>query len=314
MRILTKNSVLLGVALMSLASSPIFIRLAESKLEFIGFWRLFATFTLLLLWDNLFKKLSKKTLGYRSFWQNIKMSFWGGVFFFFHLWTYIYAAQTTKVANLVLIFSLNPIFTATLSKVLNSQALPKGFWLTYGLSVLGLAILFEDHLVELFREFLQRGTSRVWIHSHEEKNPFSLGDLVALSSGLLHSLYLLSASHTRKKLSNLDFSVVFYLIGALGFFFVGLAKGIYFFDFNYRVFLCLVGMIIFPTLLGHLVITYLAKAENVTQIALAKLIEPPFSVFLAFLFLSEDLRLSAVLSFGCIALALLTLSKVRKSY
>jgi drug/metabolite transporter (DMT)-like permease len=242
------------------------------------------------------------------------LSFWGGLFFFLHLWTYIYAAQHTRVANLVLIFSLNPIFTATLSKILIKQAFPKGFWLSYGLSFLGLSLLFKDHLLELMGKFsfiLDGGAAGAAVEAvlrpSAERNVFVLGDLIALMSGGLHSLYLISASQARERLSNLEFSLMFYFIGAVGFLVVGLAKGVEFFSFNPTIFVCLMGLIIFPTLLGHFVITYLIKAGNMTQLALAKLIEPPFSVILAFLFLGEEFRLSALLAFACIALALFNL-------
>lgn len=280
---MTPHLVLL-VALTSLSTSPIWVRVAHAPLVTIGLWRLLLAGTLTVLWILLRNErpLSKLQLAMLSPWA------WGtGILFFLHLWTYMEAVQTTSVSHMVLIFSSAPIFTAIGSLFFFKDRFYPRFFLVYGLAITGIVLLFRDH---------PEGSVST-LH----------GDLSALISAALHAAYTLCGKKSRENLDNSQFTAVLYL--SSGFFFLLWALGAKeplvhdTMGFNIAIF----GLILFPTFLGHTLYAYLLKTMNINFLSCSKLLEPALSTLLAFLLFKEEIGASDIFAYAFIAAAVLIL-------
>ncbi len=281
------HHLILVLALTSLSTSPLWVRWAQAPLVSIGVGRLLGAGLVTIVWillksENFKVALANLRLASKSGWAWLT-----GFVFFLHLWTYMEAVQTTSVAHLVLIFSSSPIFTAVGSLLFYRDRLLPRFFLVYGLAIAGILLLFQDH----------SAASVSTLH----------GDLVALLSALLHSVYALLGKRARQQLDNWQFTSVLYLVSGTLFLVWALASNapllIPTSNFN----LAILGLIIFPSLLGHSLYTYLLKHVNINFLSCAKLLEPGLSTLLAFLFLSETIGTQDVVAYGLIATAVVIL-------
>lgn len=275
---------LLLLALTSLSTSPIWVKVAHSSLVTIGLWRLLLAGTLTLLWILLKneKPLGKLRLAMRSPW-----AWCSGILFFLHLWTYMEAVQTTSVSHMVLIFSSAPIFTALGSQFLFKDRFYPRFFLVYGLALTGIVLLFRDH---------PEGSLST-LH----------GDLNALISAALHAGYTLSGKKSRERLNNGQFTAVLYLSSGLLFFLWALwaQEPLVQDSFNFNV--AILGLVLFPTFLGHTLYAYLLKTMNINFLSCSKLLEPALSTLMAFIIFKEEIGPADVYAYAFIAAAVLVL-------
>lgn len=275
---------LLLLALTSLSTSPIWVRIAHSSLVTIGLWRLLLAGTLTLLWILLRSEnaLGKLRQAARSRW-----AWFTGFLFFLHLWTYMEAVQTTSVSHMVLIFSANPIFTAIGSLLFFKDRFYPRFFLVYGLAIIGIVLLFQDHALG----------SVSTLH----------GDLNALLSSALHSAYALSGKKTREHLNNSQFTAVLYLSSGLLFLFWAMGAGEPLFKDSFSFYLAIAGLVALPSLMGHTLYAYLLKHMNINFLSCAKLLEPALSTLMAFWIFQEQIGAMDLWAYGFIGAAVLIL-------
>ncbi len=99
------------ISIFCLSQSALWVKWTHAPIETLGFWRLGLAFVILFLYFRPKDFLRKQPFHMRS----LVFAILAGVFFFAHLWTYKYAALNTRIANSMIIFSTNPIYTALAS-------------------------------------------------------------------------------------------------------------------------------------------------------------------------------------------------------
>jgi drug/metabolite transporter (DMT)-like permease len=261
----------------------VLVKLAAAPIEMICFWRLFAAGGILQIIGS-FKGVRGDFLSKSSRW-----SLYSGLFFFLHLWTFVYAVQNTSVANSVILFSTNPIFTFLVSKYLipdskmKTQMLPR-LWISYPLALAGILILMSN------QNPLQSTTIK--------------GDVVIVVSALLHSLYLLASRRARENSSNLEVSKIINLVAATFFLGFALLRGVPLQGFPDQTWLAIAALVAFPSLMGHSLITYLVNFFPVNVLSMSKLIEPIMSIGLAALMIGEGFTARVLVAFVVTALGL----------
>lgn len=281
------NFGLLLIALVSLSSSPLWVRMAGASIAVLCVWRLLgaaAGIALPSLWR-------RESLAFASPGE-ARNSLAAGVFFAAHLWTYVHSAQTTSVAHLVMIFSAAPVFTAVGASLWFREKFPRRLYLVYALAAAGVYLLMTDPT--------RAATARSQATSLE-------GDLSALVSAVLHAAYALASRQARRSASNLRFS--FWLYAISGSLFLALAlfepadlvpgHGMFYFAVG--------GLILFPSLLGHTLFTYLLKYMNINVLSCAKLLEPAFAVGMAYILFDEVVGAKTGLAFFLMIAAVLVL-------
>ncbi len=210
-----------------------------------------------------------------------------GVFFYLHLWSYSYSAQTTSVAHCMILFALNPLFTAVGAKIAFNEPLEKNVAFSYVFALAGLY-------------FLVRSRLNLGLDSWH-------GEAAALTSGVLYSVYALFSKQSRKKMNNWNFGIGIYFVCALCFLATTMTMHTPMVGYSNEAWLALLGTIIIPTFLGHSLFSYLMNYLNINWMSCGKLLEPTISALAAFIVFKEVVNADTVLAFFFTSAAVLFL-------
>lgn len=276
---------LYALALFGLSQSANLVKWAQAPIEVLGFWRLalcgLAFLPFALRGPDL-KSLLSKVHRQELFWALVS-----GSFFFLHLWTFFYASVNTSIANCMVIFSINPLFTAVGAYWFFGERFTWRLAFAYVFAFTGIYLLVSQSLS--FDQGLVKG------------------DLMALLSGLLVSVYLLSGKRVRHGFSNVTFSVVIYFVAALGFLSLVAIQATPLIGYSDKTWLAILGLVVIPTFLGHSLFMYLVKYMNINLMTCGKLIEPVMSSAVAFLVFGETLKPTTVAAFALTSASVLIL-------
>ncbi len=246
------------LAIFCLSQSAAFAKWAAAPPEVIGFWRLLAAGLIFLPWAYWKSDLKNQ-------WKlnplHRKWIYLTGLFFFAHLWTFFYASQHTLISHTMIIFATNPLFVALGQWWLSKERPPQKTVIAYLLAVISLIILFKQ----------SQGNSDSQI----------LGDLSALGSSVFFSIYILMSKKSREVFHNSVFTSLMYLSTACFFALVLFFSDNSWTDYKSNTWLAIAGQVLFSTLLGHALISYLMKYLNVTLMTTGKLTEPVMASIVA---------------------------------
>jgi drug/metabolite transporter (DMT)-like permease len=211
--------------------------------------------------------------------------------FFGHIWTYSYGAQKTSVAAAMILFSLNPLFTALASsKLVGDSVHPKVKWAMF-FGFLALFLLFSE--------------------KHDPNDISFWGNVSAFASAILFSGYLLTSKMVRQKTNNISFTTLMYLVCALWFFVFMIATTDpaqeNWVPIESSFWTAILALILFPTFLGHALFSYLLKDFNINWMSCGKLLEPGLASIVAYFVFSESPSVAVNLSFVFTAGAVLLL-------
>jgi drug/metabolite transporter (DMT)-like permease len=273
---------LLLIAIISLSQSANLVRWANAPNEVFGTWRMLGASLVMLIVCFVSRlpvtKLKKKQWLWTTF---------AGFLIFSHLWTFFFAAQNTSIANTMVLFASNPIWTALGSILFTGEKLKRPLIISIAISVLAIWVMFSNRF------------------SFQEMR---LGDLSALLSAFLYSCYMLASLAARRTgVQNKLFSFWIYGICGVCFLALGLARDVQFTSYPMHTWVAIAGSILFPTLLGHALFTYLLHHININWLSTGKLAEPVMSAFIAWIAFSEPLQPQTILAFVLISMSLLNL-------
>lgn len=275
------------LSIFALAQSAVITKWSPLSIEQLGFWRLLiAAFIIKLIFSP------------KSFWrwptkpQGLLYLLICGLSLYLHFYSYFYAAKNTSVANTLLLFSLNPLFTGLISKYVLKEVFSKNMIWSF---VFGLAALIALVYPMLFLQ----------------DSSLSLADASALFSGFAYSIYIVSAKLSHRYEDHSTVISWSFLIASGCFMaklvtshqevWVSSSEGI----------LSLGLLILFPTLLGHAVFLYLTKSLNINWMSVGKLAEPPMAALLAYIVLGQIPSLSFYAAFFFLMTSCLFLFKDR---
>ncbi|HPI41401.1 MAG TPA: DMT family transporter, partial [Pseudobdellovibrionaceae bacterium] len=236
-----KHYLLFILALFCLAQSPNIIKFSQIPINAFGFWRLLIAAC--ILYGIHYFRTSKPIFSFNKnsfpfkFKKNHLLIILSGIVFFTHLWTFFFAAKNTQIANAMIIYSVNPLFTALGSFLFFQEKFTWKLFFSYLLAFSGILIIFS---------------SGFELHSDR-----FLGDASALLSAFLFAVYALISKHVRKNVDNLVFAATVYLITSLCFGLNGLSQQQNFWGYSTTDLITLAASILIPTLLGHALFTYL---------------------------------------------------------
>lgn len=277
------NYLFLAVAVLFMSQPANLIRWAHAPIEVIGFWRL-AIATL---------ALAPFAWRVRGSWLDLDgrrrlLHLAAGVFLFVHLWTYVYAAQHTLIANCMAAFCTHPLLVGL------------GAWMFHG----------EKPTARLGVSYLLAGLG-VWalLSGSMSLDPSRLaGDLAGIASAAFYAGYVLLGRSLRRSLDNRAYATGVYAVTAALFLASGLARGVEFGTPQPPAFwLAVTALGLGVTLGGHALFSYLLGTMNVNLMTTAKLLEPIFGGLTAWLAFGEPLRARTGLAFALIAAAVFVL-------
>lgn len=278
------------LALFFLSQSGHWARWSETPPEVLGFWRLLIATILIFTYRLILRLLKTQKLSPPFFAQDkraLLFSVLAGVLFFFHLWAFKYQAQHTRIANGMILFAANPLFTALATMTFFRERLSTRLILAYFLAICGIYILVSHQL---------------------DFEPATLaGDIAAILAALLYSGYILISKLGRKDLEQTNFMLILFGTASLCFLLLALTKGTPIWPTESRTWVAATGLALFSTLLGHGLFAYLLNYMNVNIMSCGKLIEPVLAAVTAWFFFSENINSSMLLSFLLTAASVLVL-------
>lgn len=260
------------LALLSLSTSPNWAKLNTMPPEILGFYRLAGAAILLGLFLLLSGRLKKIKMNSSTVWALVS-----GFFFFLHLWTYKYAAKTTLVSNTMILFATNPVWATLGGQIFFKEPLKPRIFLSYLLALIGVFILVFQNL-ELLPE------------NH-------LGNSAALISAFFYAVYMMTGKKARQDLTNTSYALIQYSLTAVLFLISSAITGAQFTGYNTASWGAVLGLILFPTFLGHFTFTYLVKHMNLGFMTCGKLIEPILASIWAYFLFHEQLGNYAIYAF-----------------
>lgn len=276
------HTLLYFLALFSLSTSPNWSKLNQMPVEVLGFWRLAIATLAVGAWILLFKKrpltFSKQKIG----WVLIS-----GFFFFLHLWTYKFASKNTSVANTMILFASNPLWSSAGAIAFFKEKLTLRLSLAYILAVIGIYLLAFERI--------------------EFSSATFLGDFAAVGSAFFYSVYMLTSKKARIHYDNSIYSLIQYAVGALLFAGFALVLNKDLTGYNAISWWAVAGLVLLPTLLGHLTLTYLVNYMDLTLMSCGKLIEPIMASIIAYFVFHELLKPEAWVTFALTGVSVLIL-------
>lgn len=270
---------LYALALFFLSQSAALAKFASAPPEVIGSWRMLAASICFLLFTGLKGSFLKELVKFKS---TLGWLVATGFFFFLHLWTFFFAAQNTLISHTMILFCLNPLFVGLGSWLINHKKPTTQIVAAYILSFLALCLL-------LFAS--QKSSVQTSAH------PQWLGDLSAFASAVFFAVYFLMSQKCRKTLSNSFFSGMMYLFCAAFFFITMATTQDNWIHYPQNTWLGIFGQVIFSTLLGHSLISYLMKHLDVTWMATGKLSEPIMATLVAYWTFGETVSIYGSFAF-----------------
>lgn len=272
------NLALLAVAVLWTSQPANLIRWARADIEVIGFWRLALAAAALapFAWSV---RASWTALGRRERLLHLA----AGTLFFLHLWTYVYAAQNTLVANAMAAFCTNPLLVGLGAWLAHDERPTPRLAAGYLLAALGVWALLSGSVS------LAGGRLA--------------GDLAALASAAFFAGYVLVGRRLRRGLDNRAYACGVYAVTALLFGLTGLARGVEWVGHPPSFWAAVGALGLGVTLGGHALFTYLLDRLDVNLMTTAKLLEPVFGAGTAWLVFGETLAPRTLVAFVFIASA-----------
>lgn len=271
-------------SLFVLSQSAIFIRFAHSHAAAIGLWRMIIAVPILalfMLWKKRWGDIAKLT---RKQWL---LLFLCGFFLFSHFFTWFLSVQKTSLANSMVLFASNPLYTALGAWAIFGEKIKSRHMIALALCFLGVYFLMHESL---------HGTARNFE-----------GDVLGFICSVLFSAYILTSKKIRQNLDNIPFAFVTYSFVGLFFLAIVLALGLPLYDYDGQTYMAFIGLAIGSTLLGHSLFTHCLKFFNVNVMSISTLVEPIITAYMGYLLFREPITHGAVLGFIFVVAGMLVL-------
>ncbi len=263
-----KIYLVLVVALFSISSTSLIVRYVSSIPALtLAFWRMLLSGV--LLW--LFSWASSKTNKNNS--PKLNAIFIAGFFLGMHFSLFFLGIRETSVTNATLLACTGPIFTSLYS-ILKKEKLLRGLYWGLFYALLGMCIM------QVPNPSIEKSSMR--------------GDLLCFLSGACIAITFIYASRVRQLTDSITYSKIAFIVAALT---IGLTCFLFGTNplvFNKEHVIWFFALAIFPSILGHNLLTYSLKYLSPTAVAAVPLGEPIIASLLAFFFFSENIPTASI--------------------
>lgn len=272
----------LAIAVISISTSAIFVKLSSAPSGVIAFYRLFFS-VLFMLPVFLIKYVSELHLITKRDWILSGIS---GVFLAFHFILWFESLNYTSVASSTVLVTLQPLFAFAGTFIFFKERLS-------GKAILSGIIAVIGSVVISWGDFKISGDAL-------------FGDIFALVACALITFYLLFGQTVRKRVSLVTYTFVVYSISSITLFIYVLAVGEPLGGYEMENWVYFILLALIPNLLGHTFLNWSVKWVSTSTISVAILFEPVGASVLAFYILDEKVLWTQVVG-GIIVLAGITI-------
>ncbi|PLR91975.1 DMT family transporter [Bacillus sp. T33-2] len=272
----------LALAVISVSTSAIFVKLSTAPSGVIAFYRLFFS-VLLMAPVFLIKYVSELSLITKRDWL---YSIIAGIFLAFHFILWFESLNFTSVASSTVLVTLQPLFAFAGTYLFFKER-------SSFKAILCGALAITGSIVISWGDFKISGTAL-------------FGDMLALVACALITAYLLFGQTVRKRLSLITYTFVVYFISAVVLFIYVLMVGYPLLHYPSNDWFYFLMLAIIPNLFGHTLFNWSLKWLSTSTISMAILFEPVGAAILAYYFLDESLIWTQVVG-GAIVIIGITL-------
>ena len=272
----------LAVGLVALSQSGNIIRLADAHPVAICAWRLVLATALLMPLAG--RQLT--TLG------RLSAREWGmlvvaGTALAGHFIAWTAAVQNTTVANAIVFFNINPVFTATAAHLLFREHVTRKLIAAIALGLVGITLMALADL-HLCPENVK-------------------GDLLAILCSLLFTVYFLLGKRLRQKLDTRVYVPTLYAVSAVICMALLPTTGGPIVAFDRTTWLAFGLMALVPTMIGHTSLNMALRYIDAGRITVLTLTEPVFAAVVAFFAWGEPFSWQTAGGYALIGAAVLVL-------
>ena len=259
----------LGVGVLFVSTSAIFVKLAAAPSGVTAFYRLF--FTLLLLSPLVFCSRERRSELFHLPARVVGASLASGCFLAVHYILWFESLHYTSVSSSTVLVTLQPLFTILFSWLFLKER-------QNGIALTGCAVALVGSFIIGFGDF-KAGPEAV------------AGDLMAIAAAALISAYFFIGQQVRREVSASVYSVLGYFGSVVFLAVYVLIKGEAFTGYPAATWGSLLGLAVFPTALGQFTFNMLLKWLPATAISMSILGEPIGTSILAYFILKETITL-----------------------
>lgn len=252
----------LGVGVLALSFSGMFVRWADAPGPVTAFYRLFFSIFLLL---PLFMPRARANPSARS--SLVIYPLLAGVFTAFDLALWTSSLSYTTVSNATLLGNTAPLWVALAGWLIYKQRFPRNFWAGLGLALFGAALIISADFI---------------LHPR-----FGVGDVMAIFTGFFYGCYFLLTEKSRKKFDS--FSHIWFVgVGAsLALFVINLVLGYRLTGYNTQSWLVFLASAIVSQVVGYTALAYALGHLPATIVAPTMILQPVVTTLLAIPFFGE---------------------------
>jgi len=268
----------LGLGVLFLSTSAIFVKLAEAPSGIIAFYRLL--FTLCVLAPVLLCRKQEREQMFRLTGRQMLLAVVSGALLAVHWVMWFESLRYTSVASSTVLVSLQPLFSILWGRLLLHETVSLQ-------GMLGVFLAIAGSVIIGWGDFQVSGAA-FW------------GDVLSFASAGVISLHFLFGQLLRKELDVLPYTTVCYSASTLCLAVYALVTGQHFTGYSLQTWGCFLGLALFATVGGQCVFNLLLKYLPATAVTMGILGEPVGTIILAFLLFGEGIVLQQGLGMFCI--------------
>ena len=260
---------LLGMGVLLLSTSAIFVKMAEAPSGIIAFYRLL--FTLAFLVPALLARKKEREQLVHLNGRQLRLAVISGALLAVHWVMWFESLRYTSVASSPVLVSLQPLFSILFGALFLKERVSKWGMVGVFLAIFGSAIIG-------WGDFQVSGAA-FW------------GDVLSFASAGVISLHFLFGQLLRRELDVLPYTVVCYTASTVCLAIYALAAGQSFSGYSCQTWGCFLGLALFATVGGQCVFNLLLKYLTASAVTMGILGEPVGTIILAFFIFGESITL-----------------------
>jgi len=256
----------LGVGVLALCLSSLFVRWADAPGMITSFYRmLIASAVMVPIFLHGMRQPGARPVAWRYLWLPVL----GGLFSSLDHGFWSTSIQTTRVANATLLNNLSPIWVALVTWLVWKKRLSGIFWLGLGLSVAGAAIVFSNDLI-----------------NHPT---LGRGDLLAIISSLFYAGYFLATQRGRERFNTLQYTTLAVAACAIFLLVFNLGAGNPLSGYSTKTYLVFLAAALVSQVAGYFSITYALGHLSAAIVSPTMIAQPVITALLAIPLMGEPL-------------------------
>ena len=260
---------LLGMGVLLLSTSAIFVKMAEAPSGIIAFYRLL--FTLAFLVPALLARKKEREQLVHLNGRQLRLAVISGALLAVHWVMWFESLRYTSVASSTVLVSLQPLFSILFGALFLKERVSKWGMVGVFLAIFGSALIG-------WGDFQVSGAA-FW------------GDVLSFASAGVISLHFLFGQLLRRELDVLPYTVVCYTASTVCLAIYALAAGQSFSGYSFQTWGCFLGLALFATVGGQCVFNLLLKYLTASAVTMGILGEPVGTIILAFFIFGESITL-----------------------